>query len=390
MIKQIIIPILITVSLSSIAQTNNRWQIEKFDNRLGFIDSLGNEIYTDNFSMLGKEYNSGLVSFIKGNEYGFLDTMGQVAFKTEKYHGEFSEGLLKVEKEGRFHYLNTKGEIAIPLDSLELPVGKEIYRTFRFSNGLAMVIICDIGFMGSHDIADDVIVAEYINMYPDKWHYGFIDKDGKWKIEPTLSSATIFHDGISLAVKDSSSYFMNTKGDFISKIYDHTGEIWTEVGSDAFDYAEGFAIIYKNDSATYINQSGELITELKFQRADKFSDGMACVQLNEKWGFIDTSGQLTIEPKYYVRSNFSEGVAPVSLKVDEKGYSFNSYFIEGFIDKKGNIIIPFTPHIDYDGFKNGITKGRRFIYSDKKYTGKYELFYMNRNGDKIWSEIVKQ
>lgn len=91
-----------------------------------------------------------------------------------------------------------------------------------------------------------------------------------------------------------------------------------------------------------------------------------------------------------MRSDFSEGVAPVSLKVNEKGYSFNSYIIEGFIDKKGNVIIPFTPHIDYDGFKNGITKGRRFIYKDKKYTGKYELFYMNRSGDKIWSEIVEQ
>ena len=388
MIKQIIISILLSVSLNSIAQTNNRWQIEKTDNKLGFIDSLGNEIYTDNFSMLGKEYNSGLVSFIKGDEYGFLDTMGQVAFKTEKYRGEFSEGLLKVEKEGRFYYLNTKGEIEISLDSLELPDGKEIYRIFRFSNGLAMVIICDIGFMGSHEIADDVIVAEYINMYPDNWHYGFIDKDGKWKIEPTLSSATTFQDGISLIVKDSSSYFMNTKGDFVSKIYDHTGEIWTEVGSDAFDYAEGFAIIYKNDSATYINKYGQIITSLKFQRANNFSDGMASVQFDNEWGFIDTTGQLVIKPTYYLRSDFSEGLAPVLIKIKEEGYAFGSYSKGGFINKNGQTIIDFKPHVSYTGFKNGLTKGRRSILKNKRYTGNYEMFYMNRNGRIVWSEIV--
>ncbi len=382
--------ILTIISLNCVAQTNNRWFIEKSNGKLGFIDSAGREIYTDHFEMLGQEYNSGVVSFKKNGEYGFLDTIGNVVFYTDKYYGNFSDGLLNIEGDKRFQYLNSKGEIIISIDSLEIPNGKEIYRTFEFTDGLAMIIICDKGFNGSHSVADDVIIAEYINMYPDNWFYGFIDKNGKWKIKPTLSSATVFQDGISLVVKDSSSYFMNTNGDLITKIYDHTGEIWTEVGSDVFDYSEGFAIVYKNDSATYINQSGELITELRFQRAANFSDGMACVQLNDKWGFIDTLGQLIIKPLYYVRSDFSEGIAPVSLEVNEKGYYFNSYFIEGFIDKKGNEIIAFSPHVDYGGFKNGITKGRRFIYSDKKYTGKYELFYINRNGDKIWSEIVKQ
>lgn len=231
-------------------------------------------------------------------------------------------------------------------------------------------------------------MAEYINMYPDKWHYGFIDKEGKWRIEPTLSSATIFQDGISIVVKDSSSYFMNTKGDFISKIYDHTGEIWTEVGSDAFDYAEGFAIIYKNDSATYINKYGQIITSLKFQQANNFSDGMASVQLDDEWGFIDTTGQLVIKPTYYLRSDFSEGLAPVLIKIEEEGYAFGSYCKGGFINKNGQTIIDFKPHVSYTGFKNGLTKGRRSILKNKKYTGKYEMFYMDRNGKIVWSEIV--
>ena len=143
--------------------------------------------------MLGKEYNSGLVSFIKGDNYGFLDTLGNVVFNTNKYHGDFSEGLLNVNMENKFYYLNTKGKTEISLDSLEMPQGKEIYRTFRFTDGLGMVIIRDIGFSGSHDIADDIIVSEYINMYPNNWFYGFIDESGKWKIK----ARTIFSHSIS-------------------------------------------------------------------------------------------------------------------------------------------------------------------------------------------------
>jgi len=58
--------------------------------------------------------------------------------------------------------------------------------------------------------------------------------------------------------------------------------------------------------------------------------------------------------------------------------------------KNGKVVIPFEPHVTYDGFKNGITKGRRTIFDvNKKYTGTYELFYMKKNGEKIWSEILK-
>lgn len=33
-------------------QTKDRWFIKKADERLGFIDSLGQEIFSDHFSML--------------------------------------------------------------------------------------------------------------------------------------------------------------------------------------------------------------------------------------------------------------------------------------------------------------------------------------------------
>ena len=371
-------------------QENNRWFIEKADMRLGFIDSTGTEIFTGKYEMLGHNFNSGLVYFKRKGKYGYLDVNGKVVFYTSKF-GQFSEGLLASEKKGKYVYLDTKGKIAVSLDKIDLPKTKEISSIFPFSCGLAMIIIKDKGFNDSGDADSDVVFDESVNIYPGNWYYGFINKKGEWQIPPTLSSATSFIEGVSMAVNDSVSFFMDTLGHVITVLNRHIGEIWTEVGSDASDYSEGFAIVYDEDgNSVFINLKGQRLTETKFERANPFSDGMACIQLEDAWGFIDSTGKIRIPPKYYVQNDFSEGVAPVSLKIDETGYFLNSYFIEGFINKDGETVIPFQPHVDYAGFKNGLTKGRRFIYENKKYAGYYELFYMNRRGEKVWSEIVKQ
>ena len=379
-----------SLPLITYSQESNRWFIEKADGRYGFIDSTGTEKFTGKYEMLGEHFNSGLVYFKRKGKYGYLDVNGKVVFYTSKF-GQFSEGLLASEKNGKYVYLDTKGKIAVSLDRVDLPERKEISSIFPFSCGLAMIIIKDEGFNDAGDVDSDVIFSEDVNLYPGNWYYGFINKKGEWQIPPTLSSATTFKEGVSMAANDSISFFMDIKGQVITVLDRHVGEIWTEVASDASDYSEGFAIVYdKEGNSVFINLKGQRLTETKFERANAFSDGMACVQLEDTWGFIDATGKIRIPQKYYVRSDFSEGVAPVSLKIEESGYFLNCYFIEGFINKNGETVIPFQPHVDYAGFRNGLTKGRRFIYEDKRYTGYYELFYMTRRGEKVWSEIVKQ
>jgi len=73
-----------------------------------------------------------------------------------------------------------------------------------------------------------------------------------------------------------------------------------------------------------------------------FSEGLAAVELDNKYGYIDTSGSIVCQPKFENASSFSEGLAAV--EIDSKW---------GYIDKNGTVII--TPVWDYAGkFKNGI------------------------------------
>ena len=373
--KIIQILILFVFTIQGYSQEYNRWFIKKINGNLGFIDSLGNEIFFDKFDLLGEHYYSGLVSFKKQSTSGYLDIYGNVVFTTDDYLGIFSDNLLLVENNGNFYFLDTLGQKAIDLVELEIPNGKKIHKMCNFYDDLALVILQD--------------------SYSDNYlSYGFIDKTGKWFLEPIFQYATSFVEGVACVLKDDKSHFINTQGNYIVQLDKENGEIWNSGDDNLFDFSEGFAVVHFNDSAgfsaSFINKNGERISSLLYRRANKFSDGMASVLLNDKWGFIDTTGNIVIQPQYDVCSDFSEGLAPVYLDVEETGYMFSSHSTQGFIDKTGTTVIPFQPHVSYSGFKNGLAKGRRFIYKNKKYTGKYELFYMNKNGEKIWSEIVKQ
>ena len=369
--------ILFVFTIQVYGQEYDRWFIKKSNGNIGFINSLGNEIFSGKFDILSEHYHSGLVLFKKNSAYGYMDVNGNVVFTTDKYLGWFSENLLAVEDEGNFYYLDTTGQRAIDLSKLETPNGKKIYKACNFYDGLALVMLED-------------------------YSCGFIDKTGKWFIEPVFQHATSFVEGVAYVVKEDKGYFMDTEGNFIAQLDDKNGEIWQSGDSDLFDFSEGFAVVNFRDSigfsTSFINRNGERISSLMFRRAHKFSDGMASVQLMlsddlyvfGNWGFIDTTGNFVIQPQYSIPSDFSEGLAPVYLSVEEEGYMFNSYSTQGFIDKTGATVIPFQPHVSYGGFKNGLTRGRRFIHENKQYTGKYEFFYMNKSGEKIWSEIVKQ
>ncbi len=359
-----------------IIRHNNRWRIEKKDGQSGFIDSLGNEIFIDKFNFLN-DYEDGLAFFQKGSLRGYLDEIGKIIISNKEAWNSFSEGLVNIEDSGKFYYLNTKGEIALNLENLVMPEGKMISFISGFHDGLAMIRIQNI----DHKMDEESDVSYAYNRYPGDWSYGFINKKGQWAIQPDLVDATAFEDGLSVVEKNGKYHFMNTKGTFISS-FDYS----------VSDYSEGFAIVYTgNDKCFYINTLGRRLNELEFDKADPFSDGMAAIVVNDKSGFINTSGQIVIEPKYYSQSEFKEGLAPVSLQVKEDGYFLGSYFMEGFIDKKGEIVIPFEKHVDYQGFENGLSMGRRFIHDgNKHYTGYYELFYINKKGKKVWSEILKQ
>lgn len=89
-----------------------------------------------------------------------------------------------------------------------------------------------------------------------------------------------------------------------------------------------------NDIEGYVMMyDGKAITEPGLQDGTSFnSDGIAAIKMDGKWGFIDKTGKMCIDFKYDDAFNFSEGIAAVSIngkwgyiKQDDSLYMKESY-----------------------------------------------------------------
>lgn len=78
----------------------------------------------------------------------------------------------------------------------------------------------------------------------------------------------------------------------------------------------------------FINQTGQIVIDPRFENANKFSEGLAGVKIANKWGFIDSTGEMVIRPQFDDTTEFSEGLAKIKIGL---------YW--GYCDRKGNIII---------------------------------------------------
>jgi hypothetical protein len=121
---------------------------------------------------------------------------------------------------------------------------------------------------------------------------------------------------------------------------DSTGAVKIEPRFDAaYDFSEGLAAVdvaYDDGSGFgYIDTSGEMVIEQQFPSAETFSEGLAAVGTVDqgdggKWGSIDTSGTLVVPMQYVTPPVFSEGLAAVFSGVDQ-GWAF--------IDKTGATVL---------------------------------------------------
>ena len=67
----------------------------------------------------------------------------------------------------------------------------------------------------------------------------------------------------------------------------------------------------KGEKYGYLDRSGKVIIEAKFDFADSFSEDLAVVAVNNKVGYINRFGDYVVKPQFENGENFSEGFAAV-------------------------------------------------------------------------------
>jgi hypothetical protein len=117
---------------------------------------------------------------------------------------------------------------------------------------------------------------------------------------------------------------------------DETGRVIVEPRFEtARDFSEGLAYVESKDFKGFIDRSGKVVIRLPYRIAKDFHEGLAAVGMsddnpnNHDWGYIDRSGELVIKQQYAFADDFSEGLAGVAV---------NGKY--GFIDGRGTMLIP--------------------------------------------------
>lgn len=202
----------------------------------------------------------------------------------------------------------------------------------------------------------------------DKW--GYVDKTGKYIINPQFDDAFNFSEGLALFKSNNGKYgFIGEDGKYvINPIY-----------KDATSFSEGLAcVVMENGKPQFISKENKILfTVDKAEICFGFSEGMARVKIKGKWGYIDKSGKVIINPIYDDAKEFKDGLAAVA-KIDEKKKEKQW----GFIDKSGAVKINFQFVEDKgkfwckpDNFKEGLafvsSDGKQWGYIDKE--GKYQI-----------------
>jgi hypothetical protein len=146
--------------------------------------------------------------------------------------------------------------------------------------------------------------------------WGFVSRDGSWKIEAYFSDARPFRSGVA-AVQVGGKY----------AIVDKTSCFDGLVGVDlAPPLGDRLSPAASGGKWGLIDLQGSFVADPAYDEIREAAEGRIPFRLGTAWGFLDLQGKVCVEPRYLAVDAFRSGWSRVTL------FSGKS----GFVDLQGN------------------------------------------------------
>ncbi len=237
-------------------------------------------------------------------------------------------------------------EISVNNEMDEILVSETQMLQYQYIDSNGKVVIDAGNFISARGFSNGLAAVQAKNGL-----WGFINKEGKFVIEPKYEEVGDFSEGVVFAKLPEESFGLNSN----SQVYINTlGEVIFQTNFEvAFQFSEGVALaqdagmVYLVDGNGQIRKLFDMDTFLLEPENPKFSAGLLAIQGVEagKYGYLDMNGKLVISPRYENATSFSDGLARVTII--EKGRE-----MLGFLDVEGKFTLLPTFDINHDFLRN--------------------------------------
>lgn len=296
----------------NIAQAKNIDGVSKY--KWGYINTKGEMIIKPQFEEIDLYgfASNGMSAFKQGEKWGYINTKGETVIKPQfdEAYQFSSYGLALIEtnnddnqsiNSSKSGYIDSIGNIVIK---------PQFKKSYDFQpNGLA-------------------IFEKYyrINEYGFNTSSGLIDSLGNVIVEPIFHSISNFNIE-QLCIVTQKTTMRNGIMDNKGKILFWLPQNFSFVGTtdEIFD-SNGLAKVQRDDGTgnydtmCYVNKTGSLVgremQNIEFQDGNKIGK----FQKNEKWGYVDASGKVIIEPKFDEVEHFDKYGMALVKNGNEWGY----------------------------------------------------------------------
>jgi hypothetical protein len=157
--------------------------------------------------------------------------------------------------------------------------------------------------------------------------WGFIDKSGRWAIQPQFSWANSFAGGLAAVTLAAECRYIDAKGATVITNPRTPADKYCSGRSGSF--REGLAPWAVDGRFGYMALNADMAIQPQFDEATDFSEGLAAVKIAGEWGFVDKSGKFVIPLGDY------KWVKPFQNGLSRVGFTDDGW---GYIDQKGMTI----------------------------------------------------
>ena len=301
-----------------ISRTDSETLIAMYENNR-YTFRLGFNIYTDVTA-----FHEGTIGVKEGGFWGILRSNGNVLIPSEYDRvSTFSGDRAIVQRDGEIFAVDRANNRIALLEENASDFG-------NFANNRLPLLINGKWYRATGSFELGSATFDWIGMHSNgnaaallDGRWGVIDSAANWVIPAEYDAIIMDELGRAYAqgavfVRQGDSVYLLVNGEQVAGPFE-----------DARPFGnEGYAAVKDNGRWGFIDISGEVQIDFRFDDALSFGQHLAAVRIGDYWGYVSLFGELVIEADFLEAKSFDNGSAPV---LTERGWRFITLheFMEG-------------------------------------------------------------